>query len=43
VAPTTADRREALAARYVDGDVTETEFEREVDHLLEEEVECERN
>lgn len=39
VAPTTDDRREELTERYVDGDVTEAEFERELDGLLDEEVE----
>ena len=42
LAPTTAERREALAEQYVDGDVDEAEFERELDHLLAEEVEQER-
>ena len=43
VTPTAADRREALAERYVDGGVDETAFERELEHLLEEATERERN
>jgi hypothetical protein len=36
VAPTVADRRDALVERYADGDLTEREFERELEALLDE-------
>ncbi|MFD1565955.1 hypothetical protein [Halolamina litorea] len=42
LAPTTTDRRAELAERYVDGDVDEATLERELDDLLVEEVERER-
>jgi hypothetical protein len=36
VAPTAADRRDALVERYANGDLTEREFERELEALLDE-------
>ena len=37
VAPTTEDRRERLEERYVAGEISEAEFEREVERLLDDE------
>jgi len=42
VEPTTEDRAEKLKQRYIDGDISEREFEREMDRLLDDDTSTQR-
>ncbi|GAB3676111.1 SHOCT domain-containing protein [Halopiger thermotolerans] len=41
VEPTTAERREQLTERYVDGEISEAEFEREMERLMDDDPSAE--
>ncbi|SDK04268.1 hypothetical protein SAMN05216226_11565 [Halovenus aranensis] len=43
VEPTTEDRKQELRERYLDGEISDEEFERELDRLLNEEDDSTRN